>query len=232
MQSIHALTAPFRYLWRFRPDGEAPSDLAATNVLVTTVDPALLGEKTLAQGRNLVARSELVEAGEISLDDFGERGSGRIRDLLRSVIQPVLGERGIRYLAADYGLICGGATGFHHDMPCTGAVYIAWHLEGPDRVLHFPEMGLKIPFTKGTFVIFDPAQPHGLLKAGTDEFDPADYDSAEFVQMLGAQTYRYPKTRKSLGIEPYGVRKHSKVRTTPEQYTVCPRTGRIPGLPV
>lgn len=229
MQVLKSLKAPFRYLWRNSKSGPlTPSHVSATNVLVTNVNPGLVKFNV---ARMLEENQPMTEVGELVMDCFGESGSGRVRDILRSVLQPALGTKSIKYLSADYTLLCGGAIGFHHDMPSVGAVYVAWHLEGPDRVLFFPEMGLKIPFKKGTFVIFDPAQPHALLKEGVDTFDPSDYQSTDIIELLSISCSRTPTAAAAIGAEKLGVRKHAGIRTTPEQYQVCRTTGRLVGLP-
>ncbi|KWT98136.1 MULTISPECIES: hypothetical protein [unclassified Variovorax] len=170
------------------------------------------------------------KVSEFELEDLGETNSLVIRNLLRSVLQPVLGERSIRYLSTDYGAIVGGGLPYHHDMPYSNGIFGAWCIEGPpERTVRFGEMDIEVPFKPGTVVVFDPAQPHALLN-GKRQFEETDYAPTDLVGMVGFVALRTPKACAALGIEAYGPKKHKGIRTTPNQFEACPRTGRIPGL--
>ncbi len=70
-------------------------------------------------------------------------------------------------------LWCQGAA-FHEDavFDCVTAVML-WEGEARDLVL--PHLGVVVPLTPGTVVLFDSAQPHGLLMPGHRQFDARHY---------------------------------------------------------
>lgn len=227
---IHQSIKPvFQYSWE-TSWGKVIKGLTADKVLVTSVPPTLFSDTFGTAPTFDPEEAGGDSVGLLSMRAFGERKSLKLRDTLRSILRPVFGEPAIRYLSADYSVIAGGALGFHHDLPSSGAIYLAWHQFGPDRVVIFPEMGLEIPFTAGTLIAFDPAQPHGLLRPGTREFQPEDYSKDEFLGMVGCSVSRRPKSRNALGLEKLGPRKHAQVRKTHMPYAVCERTGAVLGL--
>jgi hypothetical protein len=73
-------------------------------------------------------------------------------------------------------MTCRGAR-YHHDaMQYGGAAFCNLFLsEDKGLDLHFPSVGLRIPLTRGTAVIFDTGQPHAVVRRGSSTFDAADF---------------------------------------------------------
>ena len=73
-------------------------------------------------------------------------------------------------------MACRGAR-YHHDGgQYGGAAFCNLFLcDTPDLDLHFPAMGLRIPLTRGTVVIFDTGQPHAVIERGSSGFNAADF---------------------------------------------------------
>lgn len=70
-------------------------------------------------------------------------------------------------------LWCTGAA-FHEDAVFNSVLAVAlWH--GADRDLVLPHLDVVVPMRRGTVVLFDSAQPHGLLKPGKRLFSAADF---------------------------------------------------------
>ena len=79
--------------------------------------------------------------------------------------------------ACDVALMaCRGAR-YHHDGAHYGAAAFCNLFLSEDRGLdlHFPATGHRIPLTRGTAVIFDTGQPHGVIARGSSGFQVADF---------------------------------------------------------
>jgi hypothetical protein len=70
-------------------------------------------------------------------------------------------------------LWCQGAA-FHEDAVFDSVTAVLL-CEGDDRDLVLPHLGVVVPMTRGTVVLFDSAQPHGLLMPGHTTFDAQHY---------------------------------------------------------
>ena len=70
-------------------------------------------------------------------------------------------------------LACVGAS-FHHDGDsCPSQVFcIIWLAADTPWDLVFPFQNVRIPLEYGTIVLFDSAQPHGVVAAGATVFEP------------------------------------------------------------
>ena len=81
-------------------------------------------------------------------------------------------------------MACRGAK-YHHDGAQYGAAAFCNLFLGEDRGqdLHFPCSGHRIPLARGTVVIFDTGQPHGVIARGSGGFGaddfPADRDCTQ-----------------------------------------------------
>ena len=78
-------------------------------------------------------------------------------------------------------MACRGAR-YHHDAELYGASAFCNLFLSEDKGLdlHFPAIGLRIPLVRGTVVIFDTAQPHGVIqRRATDDhgFKASDFPS-------------------------------------------------------
>lgn len=143
MQVLTSANPTFRYFLGTGPSGtKGAKYLAARHVLVGEASPALLGE--WAQGRANSLAQGMKSLGEFALVDLGESRSLSIRNVFRPVLEPVLGARSIKYLAADYGAIVGGCLPYHHDMPYSNGIFGAWCIGGPPRTVRFAEAGIAV----------------------------------------------------------------------------------------
>ncbi|AJG23198.1 hypothetical protein RR42_s1610 [Cupriavidus basilensis] len=73
-------------------------------------------------------------------------------------------------------MACRGAR-YHHDgAQYGGAAFCNLFLsEDRGQDLHFPSLGLRIPLSRGTVVIFDTCQPHGVIQRHSSGFHVADF---------------------------------------------------------
>ena len=73
-------------------------------------------------------------------------------------------------------MACRGAK-YHHDGAQYGGAAFCNLFMSEDRGLdlYFPSMGHRIPLTRGTAVIFDTGQPHGVIQRGSSGFNVADF---------------------------------------------------------
>lgn len=79
--------------------------------------------------------------------------------------------------SSDVALMaCRGAR-YHHDGEQYGSAAFCNLFLSDDngQDLHFPGPGLRIPLTRGTIVIFDTCQPHGVIKRGSSGFHADDF---------------------------------------------------------
>jgi hypothetical protein len=79
--------------------------------------------------------------------------------------------------SSDVALMaCRGAR-YHHDGAQYGSAAFCNLFLSEDRGLdlHFPAMDRRIPLTRGTAVIFDTCQPHGVIQRRSSGFDVADF---------------------------------------------------------
>lgn len=81
--------------------------------------------------------------------------------------------------SSDVALMaCRGAR-YHHDAAQYGSAAFCNLFLSEDKGLdlHFPATGHRIPLTRGTAVIFDTGQPHGVIQRHSDGFSTADFAS-------------------------------------------------------
>ena len=79
--------------------------------------------------------------------------------------------------ASDIALMaCRGAR-YHHDGAQYGGAAFCNLFLSEDKGLdvHFPGKGHRIPLTRGTALIFDTGQPHGVIRRGSSGFNTADF---------------------------------------------------------
>ncbi|HEY4296865.1 MAG TPA: hypothetical protein VGM85_10375 [Paraburkholderia sp.] len=89
--------------------------------------------------------------------------------------------------SSDVALMaCRGAI-YHHDGEQYGGAAFCNLFLSEDRELdlHFPSLDLRIPLRRGTVVIFDTGQPHGVVPRGSSGFDAADFaPQQDYVQIF------------------------------------------------
>jgi hypothetical protein len=82
----------------------------------------------------------------------------------------------IRNQAPAAALACRAAP-YHNDIAGFGdsLFCIVWAEEAAGLELVFPELEHRVNLALGTIVVFDPGQPHGVLKAGLKHYRAQDY---------------------------------------------------------
>lgn len=138
---------------------------------------------------------------------------------------------------ADIALMaCRGAR-YHHDAGQYGSAAFCNLFLSEDKGLDvvFPVTGQRIPLTRGTAMVFDTGQPHGVVLRGQDTFREADFASGEDFSQLFL-TWELPieatSVAQTLGIA-FDVDVEAALRLDEEQLRVngapaiiCPETGR------
>lgn len=87
---------------------------------------------------------------------------------------------------ADIALMaCRGAR-YHHDAAQYGGAAFCNLFLSEDKGLDvlFPGTGRRVPLTRGTAMIFDTGQPHGVVLRGRDRFREADFASGQDLSQL------------------------------------------------
>lgn len=82
-------------------------------------------------------------------------------------------------------MACRGAR-YHNDIELYGdSVFCNLFLsEDKGLDLHFPDLGQRIPLTRGTAVIFDTGQTHAVIKRSSNGFDEADFPSGSDCSLV------------------------------------------------
>ena len=133
-------------------------------------------------------------------------------------------------------MVCRGAR-YHHDGEQYGSAVFCNLFVSDDKGLdlHFPSMDLRIPLTRGTVVIFDTCQPHGVIRRHGDGFNPTDFPAEQdFTQLF--LTWELPvedeHVRKALDIV-FDTAPSTSPQPEEEQVwlngarvTLCPDSGR------
>jgi hypothetical protein len=134
-------------------------------------------------------------AGRVeSKGSFEHPGFG---DLIRSALPSALG----RFLRARLEwYACRGAF-FHNDAHYDGVLFGVWCVLGPPRELVFPRLNARLPAAVGDLCLFDPFEPHGVLRPGATTYDGDDYAAAEPSLFLGFEIELASPVRTAFGIE-------------------------------
>ena len=139
--------------------------------------------------------------------------------------------------SSDVALMaCCGAR-YHHDgAQYGGAAFCNLFLsEDKGLDLHFPATGHRIPLRRGTAVIFDTGQPHGVIQRHRSGFDVADFASDQDCTQIFL-TWELPiedaHVARALKIA-FDVASSTSAQLDQEQVwrdgaraTVCPESGR------
>lgn len=138
--------------------------------------------------------------------------------------------------ASDIALMtCRGAR-YHHDgAQYGGSAFLNLFLsEDKGLDLHFPQSGQRIPLVRGTAVVFDTGQPHGVIPRQASGFDVADFlpaldstqvfltwelpmDTPQVAQTLGVRFDVNPATASTLAQE--------RLMLNGAAVQVCPASG-------
>jgi hypothetical protein len=173
------------YFW----SGDAIRSRRVSDIVLTgTVDVPVPPARLLADWEREISSRLALEPGDVEAMPLA-RARARWPDYTRCV-QAVsdwtcaLGLPGVQ-ASSDVALMaCRGAK-YHHDGGQYGSAAFCNLFLSEDRGLdlHFPSMDYRIPLTRGTVVIFDTGQPHGVIQRGSSGFNVAD---------LGASHRRCP----------------------------------------
>lgn len=133
-------------------------------------------------------------------------------------------------------MACRGAT-YHHDGAQYGAAVFCNVFLSEDRGLdlHFPGTGHRIPLVRGTAVVFDTGQPHGVIARGSSGFDAADFSperDCTQVFLTWELPVEEPQVANALQIDfdidpPTALLlREEQVWLSGAQASVCPQSGR------
>jgi hypothetical protein len=160
----------------------------------------------------------------------------------RQCVQAVtewMGTLGLQGLpaASDVALMaCRGAR-YHHDGAQYGSAAFCnlFMSEDEGLDLHFASTGHRIPLQRGTVVLFDTGQPHGVVERGSKGFNLADFPvERDCTQVFLTWELRIENAHvaRALGVE-FDVDPAAAVLLDEEQVrlnggraNVCPESGR------
>ncbi|MBK3782253.1 hypothetical protein PQR37_24230 [Paraburkholderia nemoris] len=139
--------------------------------------------------------------------------------------------------ASDVALMaCRGAR-YHHDGAQYGDAAFCNLFMSEDRGLdlNFPALGRRIPLTRGTVVLFDTGQPHGVIQRGSSSFNAADFaPDQDWIQIF--LTWELPIENAHVGhalkvafdVAPSTSLQldSEQVQLNGERVIVCPDSGR------
>jgi len=159
-------------------------------VLAGTVDVPVPPARLLADWKRETSSQLVLEPGDVEVMPYA-RARMRWPDYPRCVqaMSDWTGALGLPSVlaASDVALMaCRGAR-YHHDGAQYGGTAFCNLFLSEDRGLdlHFPSLGHRIPLTRGTAVIFDTGQPHGVIRRGSSGFSAADFvPDQDFVQIF------------------------------------------------
>ncbi len=212
------------------------SDIVLSGMVDVPVPPARL----LADWEREISSRMVLEPGDVEPMPLA-RARTRWPDYTRCV-QAVsewtcaLGLPGV-LASSDVALMaCRGAR-YHHDGAQYGGAAFCNLFLSEDRGLdvHFPSSGHRIPLSRGTVLIFDTGQPHGVIRRGSSGFDLADFaPDQDCVQIF--LTWELPiedahvghalKVAFDVAPSTSAQLNDEEVRLNGERVVVCPDSGR------
>ena len=234
--STHADVHLTSYFW----SGETlRSRSVSSTVLIGTVNvPALPLRVTSDCDREISGRLAL-EPGDVETLSLA-RARMRWPDykLWVQAAEDWIRHAGLPDLLADCDvalMACRGAK-YHHDAEQYGSAAFCNLFLSEDKGLDllFPISGHRIPLTRGTVVIFDTAQPHGVIERGGTVFNGVDFPSErDYTQLF--LTWELPLENadiaRALGID-FDIDPATALRLNEAQVwmngmrvSVCPQTG-------
>src|ERR1700733_3773806 len=165
------------YFW----SGDAIRSRGVSDIVLTgTVDVPVPSARLLADWEREIATRVILEPGDVEEMPLA-RARARWPDYKRCVqavsdwtcalgLPEVLASSDVALMA------CRGAK-YHHDGAQYGGAAFCNLFMSEDKGLdlHFPSTGHRIPLTRGTAVIFDTGQPHGVIQRGSGSFRVADF---------------------------------------------------------
>ena len=165
------------YFW----SGDAIRSRGVSDIVLTgTVDVPVPSARLLADWEREIATRVILEPGDVEEMPLA-RARARWPDYKRCVqavsdwtcalgLPEVLASSDVALMA------CRGAK-YHHDGAQYGGAAFCNLFMSEDKGLdlHFPSTGHRIPLTRGTAVIFDTGQPHGVIQRRSSGFNVADF---------------------------------------------------------
>jgi hypothetical protein len=133
-------------------------------------------------------------------------------------------------------MACRGAR-YHHDAVQYGSAAFCNLFLSEDQGLdlHFPYAGLRIPLVKGTVVVFDTGQPHGVIARHSTQFQANDFPCGQDwtqVFLTWELSIENAEVGRALGVT-FDIDASTALRLDEEQVwlngakaSVCPNTGR------
>lgn len=225
------------YYWS---DNAIRSRSVSDIVLSGTVDVPVPPKRLLADWEREISSHLVLEPGDVEPMPLA-RARARWPDYTRCVqaVSDWTCTLGLPEVlaASDVALMaCRGAR-YHHDGAQYGDAAFCNLFMSEDRGLdlHFPALGRRIPLTRGTVVIFDTGQPHGVIQRTSNGFNAADFapdqdciqifltwelpiENAHVGHALKVAFDIAPSTSLQLDTE--------QVQLNGEQVVVCPDSGR------
>ena len=165
------------YFW----SGDAIRSRCVSDIVLTgTVDVPTPSARLLADWERETTSRMVLEPGDVEVMPLA-RARMRWPDYKRCVqaMSDWTGTLGLAGVLAssDVALMaCRGAK-YHHDGSQYGGTAFCNLFMSEDKGLdlHFPSMDYRIPLTRGTAVIFDTGQPHGVIQRGSGGFNVTDF---------------------------------------------------------
>lgn len=225
------------YFWR----GDAiRSRYVSDIVLSDTLDIPMPSPRLLADWQREIATNMVLEPGDVEVMPLA-RARARWPEYGRCVqaLSDWMRVQGLPDVLASSDvalMVCRGAR-YHHDAEQYGGAAFCNLFLSEDRGLdvHFPSIGRRTPLKRGTALIFDTGQPHGVIQRGSSGFNAADFAPEEdYVQLF--LTWELPiedtHVARALKVE-FDVAPsvalqldEEQVRLDGEKVTVCPASGR------
>lgn len=158
--------------------------------------------------------AELNDEWSTHIGRMGFMGKGEVANLgtettlvtaeAQQAINAWLDSHGIRctpHRSLAVPLACTGAT-FHHDAQSYAeeVFCVVWLSDNTPWDLYFPFLGVRIPLQYGTTVLFDAAQPHGVLAHGETAFYEDDIEFTTGI-FLSQDLFVGRQVREVMGIK-------------------------------
>jgi hypothetical protein len=216
------------YFW----SGDAIRSRRVSDVVLSgTVDVPAPPARLLADWERETSSRMVLEPGDVEAMPLARARVQAMSDWTCALGLPAV------LASSDVALMaCRGAR-YHHDgVQYGGAAFCNLFLsEDRGLDLHFPSLGHRIPLTRGTAVIFDTGQPHGVIQRGSSGFNAADFaPDQDCIQLF--LTWELPIEDTHVGhalkvafdIDPSTSLQldAEQVRLNGEPAIVCPDSGR------
>ena len=212
------------------------SDIVLSGVVDVPVPPARL----LADWDREISSRMVLEPGDVEVMPLA-RARARWPDYSRCVqaMSDWTSSLGLPEVLAcsDIALMSSRGARYHHDGEQYGSAAFCNLFLSEDKGLdlHFPSLNLLIPLTRGTAVIFDTCQPHGVIRRGNTGFKAADFTpDQDWIQLF--LTWELPIEDAHVGralkvdfdINPSTALQldTEQVCLNGERVAVCPESGR------